>query len=227
MKGTTSRGFTLIELLIVVAIIAILAAIAVPNFLEAQTRSKVSRAKADLRSMATAMEAYVIDYNKYPPSGITNPSPPPANLSGMILLSTPVSYVTDAYLEDPFGNARISGQGVGTETAGKGLYFYLSIQSLSANEGGTLIIASFPGDTSKQIATTGLRYTLWSRGPDRLFQCQAINPPSFDCGGVQLVQWMRGLDVAIGIYDPTNGTVSMGDIYRTAKGDFIPAHMAD
>jgi type II secretion system protein G len=60
------KAFTLIELLIVVAIIAILAAIAVPNFLEAQTRSKVSRTKADMRSVATALEAYEIDYNKYP-----------------------------------------------------------------------------------------------------------------------------------------------------------------
>src|SRR5437763_4530938 len=59
-------GFTLIELLIVVAIIAILAAIAVPNFLEAQTRSKVSRVRADQRSMATAIEAYYVDNNHYP-----------------------------------------------------------------------------------------------------------------------------------------------------------------
>lgn len=60
------RAFTLIELLIVVAIISILAAIAVPNFLEAQTRAKISRCKADMRTMATAIEAYAVDFVKYP-----------------------------------------------------------------------------------------------------------------------------------------------------------------
>ena len=59
------RGFTLIELLIVVAIIAILALIAVPNFLEAQTRAKVSRVRADMRSLATGQEAYMVDWNSY------------------------------------------------------------------------------------------------------------------------------------------------------------------
>ncbi len=60
------KGFTLIELLIVIAIIAILAAIAVPNFLEAQVRAKVSRVKADQRSLATGLESYYIDNNSYP-----------------------------------------------------------------------------------------------------------------------------------------------------------------
>ncbi|MBN1516074.1 hypothetical protein JXA32_05860 [Candidatus Sumerlaeota bacterium] len=62
-KNTVSR---LVELLVVLLIIAILAAIAVPNFLEFQTRAKVSRAKADLRTMATALEAYFVDNRAYP-----------------------------------------------------------------------------------------------------------------------------------------------------------------
>ena len=66
MVRLRNSAFTLIELLIVVAIIAILAAIAVPNFLEAQTRAKVSRAKADMRTEATALETYNIDWGTYP-----------------------------------------------------------------------------------------------------------------------------------------------------------------
>ena len=63
----TRVAFTLIELLIVVAIIAILAAIAVPNFLEAQVRAKVSRVKSDMRAVATALESYHVDNNRYIP----------------------------------------------------------------------------------------------------------------------------------------------------------------
>src|SRR6478736_2329222 len=66
MRRAHARAFTLIELLIVVAIIAILAAIAVPNFLEAQVRAKASRAKSDMRTAITAIEAYAVDAGKYP-----------------------------------------------------------------------------------------------------------------------------------------------------------------
>lgn len=57
------QGFTLIELLVVIAIILILIAIALPNFLEAQNRAKVARAKGELRSIGTAANEHLTDYN--------------------------------------------------------------------------------------------------------------------------------------------------------------------
>ena len=60
------RGFTLIELLIVVAIIAILAAILIPNFLRARAQSQVAATKGNLKNVATALESYFVDGAQYP-----------------------------------------------------------------------------------------------------------------------------------------------------------------
>ena len=60
------KGFTLIELLIVVAIIGIIAAIAVPNLLTAIQRSKRSRTVADMRAIGTALGSYNVDRNIFP-----------------------------------------------------------------------------------------------------------------------------------------------------------------
>jgi len=66
MRNRNSKGFTLIELLIVVAIIGIIAAIAIPNLLNAIDRGKQKRTMADLRSIGTAVESYAVDNNNYP-----------------------------------------------------------------------------------------------------------------------------------------------------------------
>lgn len=95
------RAFTLIELLIVVGIIAILAAIAMPNFLEAQVRAKCARVKNDLRVVATAWEAYAVDNNRYPVDWDNNPIGAEWSQVGLIEVTTPIAYIS-SWPVDPF-----------------------------------------------------------------------------------------------------------------------------
>ena len=65
MSAIGRKGFTLIELLIVVVIIGILAAIAVPKFAATKDKAKLASVRSDLRNIMTAQEAYYIDYTTY------------------------------------------------------------------------------------------------------------------------------------------------------------------
>jgi prepilin-type N-terminal cleavage/methylation domain-containing protein len=209
------RGFTLIELLIVVAIIAILAAIAVPNFLEAQTRSKIARVQADMRALCTALEAYRVDNNEYPRNigSIDDPR-------RLIALSTPIQYIGNPFLKDPF-----KGYPPGTNEFGGRpgnpsdylTYIYVPFQ-MDGSDWADNVDDKFrrapafprvtgfdlgygpPADASKFPGP--FTWSLTGYGPDFSLQFDdawAGNP--------------NGLDAYLP-YDPTNGTVSWGDIFR-------------
>ncbi len=130
-----AKAFTLIELLIVVAIIGILAAIAVPNFVNARTRALISRTQADIKNTGTALESYRVDNNKYPPDG-TNRNP-----IGLYMLTTPVSYMSSmpedvflpsSYYDDGSGEAVGPLLELGTDTPPVGNTQYLGAWSLSS-----------------------------------------------------------------------------------------------
>lgn len=207
-------GFTLIELLIVVAIIAILAAIAVPNFLEAQVRAKVSRAQNDLRSLATAIESYIVDHNS-PPREYNTAAPYndpqiqgqpaggivfPGNAT-MAGLSTPIAYISSAWLFDPFTS---------TDTNipfDERTFTYQAI-SIRIKEG--FDIFGGPDPMPLRYAEHDAFYGAWrtcSIGPDKTYFNNLAAPGSR--GGVSYRENI--------VYDPTNGTVSEGNIWRSQK----------
>ena len=91
----THRAFTLIELLIVVAIIGILAAIAVPNFLNARLRATITRVQSDMLAFEKAYEMYRLDKNSFPPHISAHPR------WQNKYVTTPIAYL-NSIPQDPF-----------------------------------------------------------------------------------------------------------------------------
>lgn len=218
------KGFTLIELLIVVAIIAILAAIAVPNFLEAQVRAKVSRVKADLRSLATGIESYYVDNNSYPAHnessanyGANNFLPATTGASSrniptfqirqnpvtdqLMTLTTPVAFITTLFT-DPFADS-------------KGAVFAYSNARRAFGVG--WIAWSYGPDTDEKTphATSALA------GGDIGFSSAprgglaSVSTPALTVGDTYYnPNNPRSPSLIEATYDPTNGTTSSGDVFR-------------
>jgi prepilin-type N-terminal cleavage/methylation domain-containing protein len=236
---TRTKGFTLIELLIVVAIIAILAAIAVPNFLEAQTRAKVSRVKADQRSIATALESYAVDWNRHP-NGYREMQQKVLDEQGAAAvekhwvykmnsykaLTTPIAYLTSV----PFSPFYIYAPGKNPANNPPDNYIdalkfheythYDGYLAQKAQE----IMASGVGGRAPIWAMcawgariNGHAWSLASPGPMGNRQAAAYAPIvlgslRYDTPGRN---WAFAMDF---IYDPTNGTASGGNIFRSSAG---------
>jgi type II secretion system protein G len=186
----TCRGFTLIELLIVVAIISILAAIAIPNYLEAQVRARVAHAQAELQTLATALESYAIDHNCYP---VGNPTLIEAR---WIQLTTPIAYIS-AVPDDPFGDDVFESRYTGPDTEYR--VYDLLVRDPVPWESGNEHEAFFEYLERNNPAEreNGLWYAS-SQGPDQ------------EIGAIQ--NWPPG---NFGLpYNPSNGTISHGDVYR-------------
>jgi prepilin-type N-terminal cleavage/methylation domain-containing protein len=191
-----ARAFTLIELLIVVAIIAILAAIAVPNFLEAQVRAKVSRARSDMRTMATGLEAYAVDYNTYPDM-----------FTRMRVITTPVSYIT-TIPRDPF---RVQQPTDNSRFWRQGFYRYGAMPVAGPSR---FALASVGPDTDIDTyvdLTPDTDDTAdWESDNSALRFYPGYTPQLFtDNGALVNASTYRYI-----WYDPTNGTVSNGDVFR-------------
>lgn len=214
-RRMTRRGFKMMELLCSIAVIATLAAIGVPNFLEAQVRARVARTHQDMAALSAGLFAYQADWREWPASRPevrdallhfdtaprlgphTGPLPPEGRTASnaiassgfdLHVLTSPVAYTSSILATD----SSVSGTH-GSHT-GWMPYAYVRFEDWH------------PLLTPEQIRDHRQDWMLLSGGAD---------DPLEGFGGFHPGNLLREPFIA---YDPTNGTVSAGDIFMTAKG---------
>lgn len=189
MSSDKRRAFTLIELLIVVAIIGILAAIAVPNFLNAQMRAKLARVEGDFKALGAALEMYRLDNGRYISrrGDISWPR-------RFYPLPTPVAYISKGDWPDPFAP-----EGYLTPDGDPFNYFFES-DGWPGNSD-YFLTKKCNGSPHAFLHGKGTVYSwaLISAGPDYDLNADGgrANQPA-----------------VFYLYDPSNGVLSGGDIIR-------------
>lgn len=197
-RSNPGRGFTLIELLIVVAIIGVLAAIAVPNFIGAQIRAKMAKATADMKALGTAVEMYRLDHNVYPCDGQEPKCLFNWNWQNF-RLTTPIAYIA-SIPQDPYAELTESGH-----------YWYTTVEGYGG--------VRAPGRAQSVKGRNNVRlydpprdrfkFGFISAGPDRMWEWDRPANSAY-------VGTFAG-DVLY--YDTSNGLTSQGDLYMYGPGN--------
>jgi prepilin-type N-terminal cleavage/methylation domain-containing protein len=219
------KGFTLIELLIVVAIIGILAAIAVPNFLNAQIRAKVARCYSDMRAIVTSVKILQLDRNYLPIDGWDDdteegrrilreefngvgdfPEAERTTSHYLAVLTSPISYMSSVPI-DPF-ISKMTDESTRGFGSGYTTYIYADVDPKIPGgnvEGANMGIAAFKSPIAEQHGISPLKvgeFGLLGLGPDGT------------AGSASGITSERGIP-----YNSSNGIQSVGDIYMLSSGD--------
>jgi len=211
------KGFSLLELLIAIAIISIITAIVVPNLMSANIRAKVSGVKADMGSIAIALEDYKVDYGEYPKDSrfsrdttgyasdiIAQPNQAfdgdggtdsdDNDAIGLGYLVYPKTDFEPTYLKriagDPFNN---SGKEDWNGTSGAHNHHYLYYTGKWDSVSGTSVDCTSSDDSPQYWA-------LVSYGPDK------------DKDITSYANAKKAVADGTNLYNPDNGIVSSGDI---------------
>ncbi len=185
------NGFTLIELLIVVAIIGILAAIAVPNFINAQIKAKIARSYSDMDALSKGFISYNLDNNAYPYFG--------GNQWYSVFiypaLTTPIAYLSNI----PKDGFTLEKGKEAHRFAGGHEDFYPGWNVHQVRQAGS----NWGGAPVTEAVQRGTFMLTVSRGPDQLEDIGG-SPPT-----------------GVLAYHASNGVVSAGDIYKFTPGSIL------